>query len=150
MSLQVVVDYLPAKERLDALFALTGDLLPAMSAIGMEMENRVRGRFETETDPLGLPWAEWAESTVANYPKDGHNKLLDRFGDMYEGTSNTADSNSVTIGFDRDYAAYHEFITEHMERRGLLFADPESGTIAPDDELAIINIVDLVFSQAAR
>lgn len=36
-----------------------------------------------------------------------------------------------------------------MERRGFLFADPESGTIAPDDELAIIDIVDLVFSQAA-
>lgn len=54
MILQVTVDYLPAKERLDALFALAGDLFPAMSAIGMEMENRVRGRFETETDPLGL------------------------------------------------------------------------------------------------
>ena len=150
MSLLITVDYLPAKERLDALFALTGDLFPAMSAIGMEMENRVRGRFETETDPLGLPWAEWAPSTEANYPKDGHKKLLDRFGDMYEGASHSADSNSVTIGFDRDYAAYHEFGTEHMERRGLLFADPESGTIAPDDELAIIDIVELLFSQAAR
>lgn len=150
MSLQVTVDYLPAKERLDALFALAGDLFPAMSAIGMEMENRVRGRFETETDPLGLPWAEWAPSTVANYPKDGHKKLLDRFGDMYEGASHSADSNSVTIGFDRDYAAYHEFGTEHMDRRGLLFDDPESGTIAPDDEIAIIDIVELVFSQAAR
>ena len=150
MSLLITVDYLPAKERLDALFALTGDLFPAMSAIGMEMENRVRGRFETETDPLGLPWAEWAQSTEANYPKDGHKKLLDRFGDMYEGASHSADSNSVTIGFDRDYAAYHEFGTENMERRGLLFADPESGTIAPDDELAIIDIVELLFSQAAR
>lgn len=149
MSLQVNVDYLPAKERLDALFALTGDLHPAMSAIGMEMENRVRGRFQTETDPLGSPWAEWAPATIATYPNDGHKKLLDRFGDMYEGTSHSADSNSVTIGFDRDYAAYHEFGTEHMERRGLLFADPESGTIAPDDEIAIIDIVDLVFSQSA-
>lgn len=148
MSLIVTVDTLPAKNIIDALLARTGNLSPAMSAIGMEMENRVRGRFETQTDPLGLPWAEWKPSTVDNYPKDGHKKLLDRFGDMYEGIGHFADANSVTIGLDRDYAAYHEFGTEHMERRGLLFADPESGTIAPDDERAIIDIVALVFSQA--
>ena len=150
MSLFVTVDHLPAKKYLDAIFAITGDLSPVMGAIGMEMENRIRGRFETQTDPLGLPWADWAPSTAENYPKDGHKKLLDRFGDMYEGTSHAADSHSVMIGFDREYAAYHEFGTEHMDRRGLLFADPESGTIAPDDEMAIIDIVDLVFSQAVR
>lgn len=150
MSLLVSVDYSPAKDVLDELFALTGDLSPAMDAIGFEFENRIRGRFETKTDPLGLPWAKWTKYTKEHYPKDGHWKLLDRFGDMYEGASYSATSNSVTIGFDRDYAAYHEFGTEQMERRGLLFDDPESGTIAPDDEMAIIDIVALVFSQAAR
>lgn len=148
MRLVVTVDSVLVKERLAELFDLTGDLSPAMSAIGMEVENRVRGRFETQTDPLGLPWAEWKPSTVANYPKDGHKKLLDRFGEMYKGVSHSADLNSVTIGLDRDYAAYHEFGTAHMDRRGLLFADPEAGTIAPDDEMAIIDIVTLVFSQA--
>jgi hypothetical protein len=34
-----------------------------------------------------------------------------------------------------------------MPRRGLMFADPDNGTLAPDDERALVDIVELVFSQ---
>jgi phage gpG-like protein len=45
------------------------------------------------------------------------------------------------VGFGQPDAAYHEFGTEKMHRRGLLFADPEKGELAPDDEKAILDAV---------
>lgn len=141
MSLTVTVDSLALKEVLDRLYAVNNDLSPVMSAIGMEMENRVRGRFETQRDPLGVAWEPWKPATVKTYPKGGSGRILDRFGDMLAGSSHESDSTSATIGFDRHYATFHEFGTKTMVRRGLLFADPEAGTLAPDDEQAVINII---------
>lgn len=141
MSLHVTVDSVALDDLLHRLHKATGDLTPIMSAIGMKMENRVRGRFETQSDPLGVSWEPWKPATVKTYPKGGRGSILDRFGDMLAGSSHESDSTSATIGFDRPYATYHEFGTENMVRRGLLFADPEAGTLAPDDERAVIDII---------
>lgn len=65
------------KHLLDA----TGDLTPALDAIGQELESRVSARFETETDPSGVPWAPLAPATVKTYPKGGNGRILDRLGD---------------------------------------------------------------------
>lgn len=141
MSLIVTVESAPLRAVLDRLYAATSDLTPILSAIGMEMESRVSQRFESESDPFGNPWAEWAPSTKENYPKDGNKRLLDRFGDMLSGLSHQVTADSAIIGFNQEYAAYHEWGTKKMPRRGLLFADPDAGTLAPDDERALVDIV---------
>jgi len=68
-------------------------------------------------------------------------KLLERYGDLLDGLSHSFDATSTTIGFDAPYAAYHEFGTKHMPRRGLLTADPNSGTLGAEDREAILDIV---------
>jgi len=150
MSLTVTVNSTPLLAVLDRMYATTSDLTQIMDAIGQEMESRVSQRFEDEADPLGLPWADWKPSTKANYPKDGNKRKLDRFGDMLAGLSHQATGDTAIIGFDREYAAYHEWGTENMERRGLLFADPDTGTLAPDDEQAVIDIVMAAIAKALR
>lgn len=150
MSLTITVDSAALHDVLDRLRKTTDDLSPVMSAIGMEMENRVRGRFETQTDPFGIAWEPWRPATVQTYPKDGHGRMLDRYGDMLGGSSHTFDATSATIGFNQPYATYHEFGTANMARRGLLFADPEAGTLAPDDEQAVIDIVMDAITKALR
>jgi phage gpG-like protein len=45
------------------------------------------------------------------------------------------------VGFGQPYAAYHEFGTKKMIRRGTLFADPKKGELAPDDEKVILDAV---------
>ena len=112
-----------------------------MEAIGAELEARVSGRFETESDPRGHPWAPWAPSTVEDYPKDGNRRILDRYGDMLSSLSHQADADSVRVGFGDPVAAYHEWGTVHMPRRGLLMDDPDAGTLAPDDETAVLEIL---------
>lgn len=41
------------------------DLTPAMQSIGQQLEGRIRGRFETKTDPSGAPWARRGPSQSA-------------------------------------------------------------------------------------
>lgn len=126
-----------ARRLLDRL----GNLRPAMAGIGMELENRIRNRIDTRTDPTGAAWIGWADSTIKGYPKDGNKQLLDRYGDMIRSLSYQAGPHSVAIGFGQPYATYHEFGTERMPRRGLLTADPDRGTLAPADEQAILDIL---------
>ena len=52
-----------------------------------------------------------------------------------------ADASSVTVVFGQPYAAYHEWGTRRMPRRGLMFENPDAGTLAPDDERAIVDIL---------
>ena len=89
---------------LDQLSARLGNLGPAMESAGQELHSRVSARFETETDPLGHPWAPWADSTRASYPKGGNRRILDRHGDMLSSLNHRADATSVRIGFGTPYA----------------------------------------------
>ena len=139
--LSINVDDSAFRADLAALYRRLGDLTEVMGSIGMELESRISGRFETRTDPSGRAWTPWSQSTIDNYPDDGNRKLLDRYGDMMLSLSHKADSTSVSIGFGQPYAAYHEWGTKHMPRRGLMFADPDAGTLAPGDEAAVLDMI---------
>jgi phage gpG-like protein len=56
------------RAKLEKLQASMGNLTPVMSEIGDRLEEKVRQRFETRTDPNGVPWKPWAESTDRGYP----------------------------------------------------------------------------------
>lgn len=85
----------------------------------------------------------WVPTTLADYPDDGNRRLLHRYGDMLGSLSHQADSSSVRIGFGQPYATHHEWGTEHMPRRGLLMGDPDAGTLGPEDEAAVLDILGL-------
>ena len=127
------------------------DMTPVMRDIGDRMESRVKARFETETDPLGNAWAPWAASydpaQGGSRPTNGNTTLLDLTFDMLDSLSWDADSQSVTIGFGQPYAAYHEFGTSKMPRRGMLSANPDTGQLAPDDEAEILDVIQDFLSQ---
>lgn len=141
MSASIRIDNAFVLEFLHGLRDKIDDMTPVMDSIGAEMEPRVSNRFETQTDPMGVPWSPWAESTKATYPEKGHRFFLYRLGDLLGGISHQADQSSVTYGFDVPYAAYHELGTDKMPRRGLLTADPEAGTLSDSDEAAILDVI---------
>ena len=139
--LTITADDKVFRSSLANLYRGMGDLTPVMQSIGMELESRISGRFESRTDPSGNAWAPWAQSTVDSYPDGGNRRLLDRYGDMLASLIHQADATSVRVGFGQPYAAFHEWGTEHMPRRGLLFADPDAGTLAEGDEAAVLDIL---------
>lgn len=138
-----------SKSVMDALSELLrrgGDMEPVMDAIGMRMEERISGRFESRVDPSGHPWALWKPSTAKSYPKDGNYSLLDRYGDMLGSLSHQADAESVIVGFGVPYAVYHETGTTKMDRRGLLAT--ESGQLGDEDERDVLDLLVGYFSGA--
>ncbi len=141
--LEIKLDDSAFRADLATLYRRLGNLTPVMQSIGMEMESRISGRFETRTDPSGKSWAPWAESTLESYPEDGNRQLLDRYGDMLLSLNHKADATSVRIGFGKPYAAFHEWGTKHMPRRGLVFADPDAGTLVKSDEDAVLDIIGI-------
>ncbi|MDH2233102.1 phage virion morphogenesis protein [Delftia tsuruhatensis] len=136
------VDYLERIQR------RLGDLTPVMQDIGMEMEGRVSARFESRTDPWDNSWAPWEPATRESYPEDGNRRLLDRYGGMLESLSHSADANSVRVGFGDPVAVYHEWGTKHMARRGMVFGDPDAGTLADEDAAAVLDIISVWLDQA--
>lgn len=138
------------KELLDTLHRVVNavsDMRPVMASIGQELEGRIKDRFETETDPTGQPWAPWADSydpaKGGSRPTDGNTSILDLYGDMLDSLNWQPESDdAVLVGFGKDYAAYHEYGTKKMPRRGMLFADPEHGTLGDDDEQALLDLLE--------
>lgn len=141
--LTITADDKAFRDSLAQLYRGMGNLTPVMQSIGMELESRISGRFESRTDPSGNAWAPWAQSTVDSYPDGGNRRLLDRYGDMLASLSHQADATSVRVGFGQPYATFHEFGTEHMPRRGLLFADPDAGTLGAGDEVAVLDVLEI-------
>lgn len=161
--LTITVDDSEFRDDLYQLYERMGSLTPVMDQIGMEFESRISGRFETRTDPWGHSWKPWATSTLESYPWAGttaakkastsgsktakkahgvgNGNLLDLYGDMLLSLSHKADSTSVSIGFGQPYAAFHEFGTKHMPRRGLMFGDPVAGTLTPNDDAYVIDVI---------
>lgn len=120
----------------------------AHKKIGASLESRVQQRFDNKTDPLGHPWAAHSAATIAAYRKKDTNKrgkhsargsLLERTRRMRQSLGFASDLFGATIGFGVPYAAFHEFGTKRMARRGLLMADPAAGTLAPADVDVILN-----------
>ena len=157
--LTVAIDDEAFRALLQTLQSRLQDMTLAMTGIGAEMESRVSRRFETRTDPTGKPWEKWADATDESYPRPGtpaaikagrggNARLLDRYGDMLQGLSYQAEAGSVRVGFDQSYATFHEFGTRRMPRRGLLMANPQAGTLAPDDERAVLDVLsDFLFQE---
>lgn len=146
MSASITLDSQPLIEFLHGLRRKIDDMTPVMDSVGQEMETRVSNRFETRTDPMGVAWSPWAESTKASYPVDGNGRLLDRYGDMLDKLNHQADSTSVTYGFGVDYGAYHEFGTEKLPRRGMLTAAPEAGTLSDSDTASVLELISRYLS----
>jgi phage virion morphogenesis protein len=139
--LTITTDNSAFKSYLDKLQLRLDDLYPVMDDIGMRIETRVSGRFETRTDPNGKSWAPWSPATKESYPKDGNRKLLDRYGEMIQHLSHQADKTSVRIGFSDFYSTFHEYGTKNMPRRGLLFADPNKGELSKSDEEEVLEVL---------
>lgn len=141
--ISVQIDDSPFRDQVRLLSYRMRDLTPVLEGVGAALESNVRNRFESRTDPDGMPWAPWAQSTRETYPEGGNRRLLDRLGDMLNGVSYQLEGDaSVRVGFDKEYATYHEWGTEHMPRRGLLMSDPDQGTLSEDDTATVLAVLN--------
>ncbi len=137
--IKIDIDDRDVLQALDRLARRVSDMTPAMRAIGQEMETRIAQRFETERDPAGRPWAPLKPATER--AKRGRGSILYHTGELLDSRTHRAGPLEVAVGFGKPYAAWHEFGTKRMQRRGLLLADPQARTLGEEDRRAIIDII---------
>lgn len=118
---------------LDALTKLTqrmDNLQPALQALGDDMAERTKQRFDAQTEPDGTPWEPLRATTLALFAgglgksyrkKDGSlNKrggqalaskriLIGESGDLSRQIFSKADASSMTLWASPVYAAIHQF-----------------------------------------
>ncbi|MCK6376842.1 MAG: phage virion morphogenesis protein [Zoogloea sp.] len=142
MSIKIEVTSREVLDVLSQYLELAENPRKVMDAIGATLDNQVSNRFETETDPDGVPWAPWMQSTVDSYPREGfkagNGTVLDRYGDLLDHRGWSVDDTSVTYGLTEIYGAFHEFGTKDMVRRGILMSDPDTGELGSADQEAIL------------
>ncbi len=127
---------------LKALEAQALDLSQPLAEIGQALETAVSDRFDTDSDPNGIAWERLSDKTLAMRAKIGKTgKKLFEHGTMLDSWSRQSDAKTVQVGFGQPYAAYHEWGTKRMPRRGLLMADPDAGTLGADDLELVLDIL---------
>jgi phage virion morphogenesis protein len=131
--LHIEIDSKRVEDKLALLKSATEDLTPVMTDIAATLWEKIGERFETHKDPVGRQWAE---------KKDGEPSVLYDSGSMLNSLTRSSGPTHAMVGFGQPYAAYHEFGTKYMPRRGLLFADPETGTLSAEDEQYILELVN--------
>lgn len=167
--IDITLDDREVRAALDRLQNRLANMRPVMRAIATELEARVEARFETATDPAGRPWAPLKASTLTaylsrgkgNYRKDGSlskkgaarlasRKPLYDTGDLLGSLTSSASRSEARVGFGVPYAAYHEFGTKRMPRRGMLMGDPQARTLGEADRQAVLDTLREAIERAAR
>jgi len=123
------------------------NLQPAWKLIGAELVTNAERRFETKTDPAGVPWEPWKPRTVwmRAHPGKKHKPAIGdllRFdGWMQRSLNSEASRDGVIFGMGRKYGPFHETGTRKMVRRGVLLASIEPPTLAPKDRRLVLDIL---------
>lgn len=144
--LKITIDDHQVRKALQRVQRHLDDLTPVMRAVAMELEARVSQRFETERDPTGRPWRALSPRTVAR--KKGRGRILYDSGDLLGSLTSRAGRDFAEVGFGQPYAAYHEYGTRKMPRRGLLMADPAAQTLSDADRDAVLETISEALARA--
>jgi phage gpG-like protein len=151
---------------IDRVLAFLEDPSPLMADIGTQLQGNVQARFTSKTDPEGQPWAPLSPTTRAIYESEWFKarnpafkngipgSLLQRTNLMRASLAFNAGAEGLDIGFSRGTAGnkwqvsmLHEWGTATMPRRGLLVADPKTGTLGPGDQADVLRLVNNALSQ---
>lgn len=124
MQLTITQDLPTLENHMQTLLKrLNGDLTPLMEAIGSELENSTRERFESKRDPAGISWEQLKPSTLrAKRTAEGraYGGILIKEEVMVDSITSHATSQSVAVGVTPHYGVYHQLGTKHIPSRPFL------------------------------
>lgn len=113
-----------------------GDLTKPMTSIGEYLLTVTDQRFETETDPDGVPWKPLSPYTLRLKRELGLlPNILQATGAMKRSITYAADLDSVRVGTDVSYAPKHQFGLEGLPQRAFL-------GVSEADEAVILGILE--------
>lgn len=131
-GIHVALDLTPFVHHLDHLSEM--NLRPALEQVGEHILSETLERFDTSTTPDGSPW-----QPSQRVLKHNGKTLLDT-GRLQGSVTYKADTQSVQVGTNLDYAAIHQFGSGSLEKPKNIPARPYLG-LSQSDEIEIKHIV---------
>ncbi len=109
-SIRIEVDDAEIAAGLRRLVEAGADLRPAMGAIADALLFSTQRRFETQSGPVGQPWAPFARSTLRRMPaRRLPPQLLRDTARLYSSLTTASDAYSAEVGTNVVYAGIHQF-----------------------------------------
>jgi phage gpG-like protein len=127
--------------------------VPLLRRMGAVMERNIELRFETKTDPDGVPWQALADSTLESYKRryDGAipGSLLERTREMRNSLASVVFGGALEVGFGVAYAGWHVTGTKDgkLPRRDPLLGDWRTGRLGQQDEADLVAEIEDYLSQ---
>lgn len=103
LSINVRVDDREVVTALKRLARKVGTLKPALDEIGSRLEASTDLRFETETDPAGVPWVRSLRA------KEENGQTLTDSGRLRQSITRRVRDRELMVGTNVVYAAIHQF-----------------------------------------
>lgn len=154
---QIEVENAALLRAIDGAIELLSRPRTLMEAIGGKLETKANLRFDSKTDPAGVPWPQLRPATVnywyaKKYPRGIPGTLLERTGQLRASLGHNTGDDWVELGTSRqvpgksqpywEVGVLHEWGTTIMQPRRIFTADPKTGKLAADDEAAVLQIVN--------
>lgn len=141
---------------LDALrpaMAQLEDPTQLLESIGAVFERNVQLRFETKTDPDGVPWPDLADSTkksyAAKYKGNVPGSLLERTRHGRDSLASQVMGEVLEVGFGEVYMGYHETGRKdgRMPARSLLLSDWQTGELGAADRADVLHEIEAFIAE---
>lgn len=169
-SFTITVDSKAVQAKLKELSEHVKNMNPVLQTIGEGIVERTKRRFDTSTDPAGIPWDKHEDATLAmlskrlagsksNVKKNGslnakgqrayaNKKLLVDTGFLRQQIVQSATSDALTVSATAKYAAIHQF--GGKAGRGKKVTIParpflpiyKDGTLYPKERAEILNAIN--------
>ncbi len=154
---QIELDNAELLRAIDGAIELLARPRELMNAIGGKLETNANLRFDTKTDPAGVPWPPLSPVTVnywyaQKYPNGIPGSLLERTRQLRASLGYNAGDDFVELGTSRrvpgksqpywEVGVLHEWGTVIMPRRGIFTADPKTGKLGAGDEADVLQVVN--------
>lgn len=160
---RITLDDAALLQAIDGAIALLAEPRALFREIGATVQQNAELRFDTKTDPAGVPWPPISPATKAIYESDWFiernpafkggipGSLLERTRQLRNSLAYNVGPDWVDIGTSRrvpgksqpywEVGVLHEWGTRKMPRRGILTADPEAAELGADDQADILQVV---------
>lgn len=106
--------------------------------LGEALVGSAARRFAAQRDPDGVPWAPPAPSSPGGVA--GRHPVLRRTGALASSLGYRVTEGGLLVGYGVGYAAYHEWGTRRLPRRGLLNA-AGGGELGAEDRAMVLELL---------
>ncbi|WP_336947383.1 phage virion morphogenesis protein [Asaia sp. HN010] len=108
-SIVITGSFKPMREALTRIAAIGRDPQPVLAAAAVALEDNVRNRIETGTDPKGVKWSDYAPLNPLYAQDKTGPGILRESGELQRTIESSVSGRTIIIGSPLLYSTIHQF-----------------------------------------